>query len=259
MHGRLTRLASTHTHTRGAFSTPLIFVKLPLVCLLLCAPEAGASGARVPAGGRAAVVVDERLAALRDAPDLSAGVVRRLGRGRVVSVRGGARAARDGVLFQRVAVTSRTAGWVQAEALVSPSRRGDDVRLLRLTRGSEGFDRVERAALFLELFPRSAHRPEVLRLLGEAAEEAAAELTRAAARRLDAREMEAGGAPTHSYFLNYGGLDRYRRRGVRFAFDRAAKRFLYDGAAWREILRRHPRSAEAAQARERLAARPQDD
>jgi hypothetical protein len=66
--------------------------------------------------------------------------------------------------------------------------------------------------------------------------------------------MAAGGAPVFSYFLNFNGLDRYRRQGVRFVFDRAAKQFHYDGAAWREVLRRHPRSPEADEARKRLAA-----
>ena len=74
----------------------------------------------------------------------------------------------------------------------------------------------------------------------------------AKARRLDAREMEAGGAPTASYFLNFNGLDRLNRLGVKFVFDGASKQFRYDGAAWREIITRHPRSPEAAEARRRL-------
>jgi hypothetical protein len=64
--------------------------------------------------------------------------------------------------------------------------------------------------------------------------------------------MEAGGAPPASYFLNYNGLDRYRREGVVFDFDAAAGQFRYDGAAFREILRRHPHSPEASEARKRL-------
>jgi hypothetical protein len=193
----------------------------------------------------------ERLAALRDAPALSANLVQRLGRGRAVSVRG-SKASGDGVAFYRVGVTSRTTGWVQGEALASPSRAGDDERLLRLVGGSEGYDRVERAAIFLETFPRSPLRPAALLLLGEAADEAALTLSREAARRLDAREMAAGGAPPHSYFLNFSGLDRYRRQGIIFTFDAARKQFQYDGAAWRELVRRHPRSPEAERARARL-------
>jgi len=225
---------------------------LLLTIVALAAPAASAQrGRRAPAGGRAAVVVDERLAALRDAPDLTANLVRRLGRGRVVAV-AGARASAGGVTFYRVAVTRRTGGWLQADAVVSPTRPGDDARLLRLARGSEGFDRLARARIFLDTFPRSSLRPAALLLFGDEAESAAAALTRDAARRLDEREMQAGGAPRASYFLNFNGLDRYRRQGVVFNFDEGAKRFSYDGAAFREILRRHPRSPEAAEARARL-------
>lgn len=205
-------------------------------------------------GPRAAVVVDERLSALRDAPGFASAPVRRLGRGRAVQLTGARREA-EGAAFVQVAVTRRTRGWVQSESLAAPARAGDDERLLRLVRGSEEFDRVERARIFLDTFPRSPLRPAVLLLLGEEAEAAAARLSRDAARRLDAREMEAGGAPAHTYFLNFNGLDRYRRHGVNFTFDRASRRYAYDGAAWREIVARHPRSGEAEHARARLAAR----
>ncbi|HYN86385.1 MAG TPA: hypothetical protein VER32_14140 [Pyrinomonadaceae bacterium] len=216
--------------------------------------SAHAKRRRAPAGGRAAVVVDERLSALRESPDFSSNVLRRLGRGRAVGVTGERKAAGGAVVFYRVAVTRRTSGWVQSDALVSPARAGDDARLLRLARGSEEFDRVERAAIFLETFPRSPLRPAALLILGDAAADAAARLSRDASRRLDAREMEAGGAPARTYFLNFVGLDRYRRLGVSFVFDGARGEFQYDGAAWREILRRHPRSREAAEARARLGA-----
>ncbi len=199
-----------------------------------------------------AVVVDERLAALRDEPQLGGHLVQRLGRGRMVSIIGASRAS-DGVNFYRVAVTRRTRGWLQAESLVSPTHAGDDAALLRLIRGSEEFDRISRAQIFLDTFPRSPLRPTVLLLFGEEAEQAATKLTREAERRLDAREMTAGGAPLHSYYLNFNGLDRYRKQGIGFVFDRAAKRFHYDGASWREILRRYPRSPEAVAARAHLA------
>jgi hypothetical protein len=148
---------------------------------------------------------------------------------------------------------------VQAEAVVTPAVPRDDERLLRLVRASEGFDRVARARIFLDTFPRSPLRPAVLLLYGDAAEEIAAKLSREARSRLKEDEMIAGGAPAHSYFLNYSGLDRYRRQGVGFVFDRAAKQFHYDGAAWREVVRRHPRSAEAAEARRRLAGGPREN
>lgn len=236
--------------TRHVFS---FAVSILFFSLVFAHTTVGAKKKRAPAGGRAAVVVDERLAALRDAPDLSANLLQRLGRGRVIALRG-TPVARDGVTFYRVSVTSRTSGWVQADALAGNAREGDDERLLKLIRGSEGFDRIERATLFLETFPRSTHRPAVLALLADAADAAAKRLTQDATRRLTAREMEAGGAPLHSYFLNYNGLDRFNRIGVRFNFERGSKQFRYDGWAWREIMRRHPKSAEAEQARARLAS-----
>ena len=228
------------------------FVLLTLT-FLLPAVATAQRRRRPPAGGSVAVVVDERLSALRDAPRLTANLVRRLGRGSFVAV-AGERVSNEGVTFLRVLVTSRTGGWLQAEAVVRPSRVGEDARLLRLVRGSADFDRLARARILLDAFPRSPLRPAALLLFGAAAEEAAARLSRDASRRLDPRETEAGGAPLKSYFLNFNGLDRWRRQGVVFNFDAATKRFLYDGAAFREILRRHPRSPEAAEAREHLEA-----
>jgi hypothetical protein len=220
------------------------------VLLLTIANAEAQRRRRPPAGGALAVVVDERLAALRDAPRPTANLIRRLGRGSLVAV-AGERAA-GGVTYLRVSVSSRTGGWLQAEAVVRPSRAGDDARLLRLARGSKEFERLARARLLLESFPRTGLRPAALLLFGDAAAESAERLTREARRRLDPSEMEAGGATVSGYFLNYNGLDRYRRLGVVFDFDPAARSYRYDGAAFREILRRHPRSPEAAEARARL-------
>jgi hypothetical protein len=123
---------------------------------------------------------------------------------------------------------------------------------MRLIRGSEDFDVIARARIFLDTFPESSLRPKVLLLFGQEAEEAADKLSRDALRRLNAEEMSAGGAPPFSYFVNYNGLDRYSRQGVRFIFDRIGKKFHYDGAVWRELIRRYPRSLEAIEARKRL-------
>ena len=205
--------------------------------------------AKTPGGGRLAIVVDERLAALRATPDLSGRLVRRLGRGRTVAIRG-SRTAGDGVVFYLVNVTSRTHGWIQREAVVSAARAGDDERLLDLIKASGGFDRIVRARIFLDNFVRSPLRPQILLLLSDAAEEQAARLSRDAAQRL--RDVPED-APRFSYFLNYTGLDRYNRQRVGFVFDRTIKRFHYDGAALRELLRRYPNSPEATDARKRLA------
>lgn len=251
-----TKFFSQTTERLLSTSSTRIFLTSALAltfALATLAPDACAKGKRrrPPAVGNTAIVVDERLSTLRDAPDVSANLLQRLGRGRYVSVTG-ERRTRDGVTFLRVAVTSRTSGWIQSDALARPARAGEDARLLRLIKGSDDFDRLARARIFLEAFPRSPLRPAVLLLFGDAAEDAAARLTREASRRLNPREMEAGGAPPSTYFLNYNGLDRYRRQGVVFNFDPAAKHFHYDGAAFREILRRHPHSPEAAEARKRL-------
>ncbi|HEX8097884.1 MAG TPA: hypothetical protein VF507_07605, partial [Pyrinomonadaceae bacterium] len=253
--------SSVFTHTSFTHNSrfPLIkistkyFLLALLASALFPAPEGQAKKRRTFVAGQRAVVVDERLAALREAPGLSSNLLQRLGRGRVVGI-SGARRTPDGLTFYRASITRRTGGWLQSEAVVSPARSGDDERLLRLIRASDNFDRVARARIFLDLFPRSPLRPNALMLLAEASEEAAEKLSREAARRLDEDEIKAVGAPAYSYYLNYSGLDRFRRNGVVFTFNAAAKQFHYDGAAWREILRRYPQSPEAAAARKRLEA-----
>ena len=232
------------------------FLLAALACVLLLHTDAYPQRKRrVPlAGSGQAIVVDERLAALREDARLTARLVQRLSRGRIVSLIGTRRAGGDGLNFYRVAVTRRTRGWLPADAVVSPARAGDDERLLRLIRGSEEFDRIARARIFLDNFPRSSLRPAVLLLFGDEVEQAAAKLSRDAVRRLDEREMAAGGAPIDGYFLNFNELDRYNKQGITFVFDRAAKRYHYDGESWREIVRRYPRSLEAPEARQRLDA-----
>ena len=219
------------------------------LCLLfiLFLQITGFAQKKPPSGGRLAVVVDERLAALRATPQLNGKLVRRLSRGRLVAVRS-SKTSSEGISFLLVNVSSRTHGWIQRDAVISPSRSGDDRRLLTLIQHSNGFDRITRARIFLDHFPRSPLRPEVLLLLGDTAEALAAKLSQDAARRL----KDVGDAPEFSYFLNYTGLDRYNRQRVGFVFDKTTKRFHYDGAAWRELIRRFPRSTAALEARKRL-------
>lgn len=224
---------------------------IQIAILLSVFASAQAQRPRIPPGGHLAVVADERLAALRSTPEPSARLLRRLSRGRFVSIRGASR-SRDGLLFYQVAVTRRTSGWLQSEAVIASWRSGDDDRLARLLEGADEFERVARAKIFLDLFPRSPLRPKVLLIYGDAAEEAAAKLSREAERRFERRELPSGGAPEFSYYLNYSSLDRYNRQGVTFTFDRTAKKFHYEGWAWREIVRRYPNSAEAFNARKRL-------
>jgi hypothetical protein len=206
---------------------------------------------RVPPGGNIAVVADERLAALRVAPSLNARLIRRLSRGRFVSVRTTKR-NHEGISFSHVVVTRRTSGWIQSQSLVMSGRNGDDERLVHLIGGPDEFERIARARIFLDTFPRSPLRPKVLLALGAAAEEAAEQLTREATRRFERREIPTDEAPEFSYYLNYNGLDRYNRQGVTFVFDRDKRQFHYDGAAWRDIVRKYPNSQEATEAAKRL-------
>lgn len=224
-----------------------------VICIAVLLPVNSSAKRRPPPGGRVAVVVDERLSALRTTPDLGGTLIRRMGRGALVAVKGEKR-SRDGVVFYRVNVTTRTSGWIQRDAVALPSHAGDDARLLRLIKASEDFDRIVRARIFLDNFTGSQFRPEVLLIYSQAAEDIAGRLSREAMRRLDQKEMDAGGAPLHSYFLNYNGLDRYNRQGVTFVFDAREKRLRYDGEGWQELIHRYPRSPEAAEARKRLAA-----
>ncbi|HEX6728996.1 MAG TPA: hypothetical protein VF074_03250 [Pyrinomonadaceae bacterium] len=226
-------------------------VVLSITSVLFLTPQVGAKQ-KPPRGGWIAVVVDERLSALRSTPDLSGKLIHRLGRGRLVAVRG-VRKKSDGLVFFHVNVSSRTRGWIQREAVVSPFRAGDDDRLLHLILSSTDFDRIARARIFLDHFPRSRLRPQVLLQFGDTVEELAGRLTREAARRIDSMRLSAA-APEFSYYLNYSGLDRYNRQGVRFVFDSTAKQFHYDGAAYRELIRRYPGSPEATVARRWLAA-----
>ncbi len=226
------------------------------VIIFLCVgvlPKAVSGKRRPPPGGRLAVVADERLSALRANPELSATLLRRLGRGSLVAIKGDKR-NRDGIVFYKVNVTVRTGGWIQRDAVFAPSRTGDDARLLRLIKVSDSFDQVVRAKIFLDYFTGSELRPEVLLIYALAAEDAVVHLSRNAARRLDEKEMNASTAPMFSYFLNFNELDRYNRQGITFVFDQRAKQFRYDGEGWQELVHRYPRSPQAAEARKRLEA-----
>jgi hypothetical protein len=226
------------------------------IAVLLCLgvwPVEVLAKRRPPPGGRLAIVGDERLSALRASPELSGKLLRRLGRGSLVAVKGDRR-SRDGIIFYRVNATLRTGGWIQRDAVFAPSRNGDDDRLLRLVKASEGFDLVVRAKIFLDNFTGSELRPEVLLIYALAAEDAAIHLSHDASRRLDEKEISAGSAPVFSYFLNFNELDRYNRQGITFLFDQRAKQFRYDGEGWQELVHRYPRSPQAAEARRRLEA-----
>jgi hypothetical protein len=197
-----------------------------------------------------AVVVDERLSVLRPQPSLFAKPIQRMRSGRVVSVTGTKEA--DGVTFYRVTALPNNAGWVQSDAVFGKFRRGDDERLAKLVQSTDGFEQIERAQIFLDTFPDSTLKPAILLLLGDLLEEIALKLSSDATRRLDRREMAASGAPLHSFYLNFVSLDRYRKLNVNFLFNPKARLLHYDGASWREIVEKSPKSAEAIEAQKRL-------
>lgn len=200
--------------------------------------------------GQMAYVMDETLSVLRPKPSLFAVPMQRMRRGRVVRILGVSEA--DGVKFYRVTAIPTGSGWVQADAVFGKFREGDDARLARLVQSMNGFDQIETATEFFNLFPTSQFRAPILLLYGDLLEDTATKLSRDATRQLVRAEMAASAAPLHSYYLNYVSLDRYRRIGITFVFNPATKQFHYDGASWKELVLKHAGTNEAVEAQKRL-------
>ncbi|MBS1806843.1 MAG: hypothetical protein JST84_01470 [Acidobacteria bacterium] len=204
--------------------------------------------------GQRAIIYDERLSALRTDPDVKAKLVSRLHRDREVGIIGAPRSTNGGPLFYPVAVSRNIRGWVIAEALARPQRGHDAARLMSLIEDTkDDFARARLARLCADQYRGMEIAPRALLTLGEAAERAAIKLSRDAQRRvgepdevLDKRLSE------REYMLNYVGLDRYNKLGITFDYDEANSRLVYDGGAYREILKKYGRSAEAAEASARL-------
>jgi hypothetical protein len=244
------------------FTTLLIVVTLTLLAVTsadaqrrrnVSANRASAGALRAPREvGSTAIVIDETLSVLRTKPSLFSEAIQRMRRGRVVKILATAEA--DGVRFYRVAAPPANSGWVQADAVFGKFRPGDEERLARLVQASDGFDQVEIAYEFLNLYRQSQLRPSILLLYGDLLEETAVKLTRDSATRLSRREMAASAAPVHSYFLNFVSLDRYRKLGITFLFNPVSRAFHYDGASWNEIVAKHAASSEAVEAAKRLDA-----
>lgn len=202
--------------------------------------------------GQRAVIVDERLSALRTQPDVKAPLEQRLRRGRVVGILG-TRKSKDGESFLRVSVTRNTRGWVLAEAVVKAGNAADAERLLKLVEDSnDDFVKARLARLCADEFRATPTAPRCLLKLGETAERVADRLTRDAKRRVGNEEPSAG-LSKRDYFLNFVGLDRYNRIGVLFEFDASADRIVYDGDAYRELAKRYPKSSEVQTAKDKLS------
>ena len=202
--------------------------------------------------GQTATVIDETLSVLRKEPSLFSESVHRMQRGRKVQIVGVTEA--DGVKFYKVTAPPTNYGWVQADAVFGKFRPGDEERLAQMVQALTGFDQIGAVVLFFELYPNSRFRPSILLLFGDLLEEVAAKLSRDATSRLSRKEMAASAAPLHSYYLNFVGLDRYRKLGILFLFNSTTRQFHYDGARWKEIVTKFGKSPESADAQKRLDA-----
>lgn len=237
----------------------LTFLALTLIAVPTLAQRRGGPAARpqAPAAktaevGRSAIVIDETLSVLRKEPSLFSMPVHRMQRGRKVLIQGAAEA--DGVKFYKVTVPPTNFGWVQADAVFGTFRPEDEERFSKMIQAAEGFDQIEMASEFFEMYPSSRFKPAILLLFGDLLEDAATKLTKDANSRLKRPLMAASAAPMHSYYLNFNYLDRYRKLGVIFLFNSTTKRFHYNGASWKEIVTKFPRSDQAAEAQKRLDA-----
>lgn len=215
-------------------------------------PRSRPAAARSPEIGQTAVVIDETLSVLREKPSLYASSIQRMRRGRTIQILGVAEG--DGVKFYRVTAPPSNFGWVQSDAVFGKFRASDEERLARLVQALNGFDQIEAAVEFFNMYPESKFRPSILLLFGDLLEESAAKLSKDAGNRLKSKEMAASAAPAHSYFLNFVSLDRYRKLGITFVFNSAARQFHYDGASWNEIVRKFPAAPESEEAKKRLAS-----
>ena len=205
--------------------------------------------------GQPGVVFDERLSALRAQPNVKAPLEQRMRRGRRVGILGAA-ISKDGAKFFRVAVSRNTRGWILADAVIRQGKTADAERLMRLViETKDEFTKARLAKLYADEFRSTKFVPKALMILGESAEGAAVRLTRDARRRVGDDDPDAslnGGLTKREFMLSYAGLDRYNRIGVIFDYDTASDRIVYDGAAYRELARRYPRSDEAQDARKKL-------
>ncbi len=193
--------------------------------------------------GQHAFVFDERFSALRAQPDLKAALLQRLRQGRVVGIVG-ARKNKSGSRFFKVAISRNRHGWILADAVARPGNQLDAERLISLIEQTgDDFAKMKMARLCIDEFRATKFAPRALLILAEAAERAAERVTRDAKRRSnDADTVD--GLNRRNYFLSFTGLDRYNRIGVTFDYDEASDRIVYDGAAYRELIRKYPRSEE---------------
>lgn len=218
------------------------------------APSAKGSATQARAARAAyqkAFVIDGRLSALRREPGLQSEVIRRLRLGHAVYIVGASSGAGQ-PRFCRVAVTRRTRGWIHSSALAVQGRTGEDQRIMKLIEtASDGLDRIGLCRLLIEHFGQSRLVSRALLLLGEEADRAAETLTQRARKRL--AELQMGNATRlGDYYMSDAGLDRYSKLHIVFDFNESIAEFVYNGRAYRDIVRRFPDREEAVLAHQRL-------
>ena len=199
-----------------------------------------------------AFVIDDRLSVLRRKPDLQSEVIRRVRLGHAVYVVGISKVTSGEPRFYRIAVTRRTRGWIHEAALAIQGHPGEDQRILALIEASQGIDKITLCRLLSQNFARSRLVARGTLLLGEEAERIAENLSPRIRRRLG--EVSSAFAAVRDYYLSDAGLDRYSKLGVAFEFNESTGEFVYDGKAYREVIKRFPASQEASVARGRLYA-----
>ncbi len=207
-----------------------------------------------------AFVVDERLSALRRGADIKSPVMRRLSLARPVYVIESRGATNDQPKFYRVAISRRTRGWIHDAAIAIPSSVGEDARVMRLI--EERFSKKENATgiydrmllckVLIEKFSNSKLVPKAMVLLAEDAARTASLLNRTAQKQPKKLDEENGRASLRDFYLSDASLDRYTRLGVHFDYLEKSGKYLYDGQAHRDLLKRYPNSEQAAQARRQL-------
>ncbi len=225
--------------------------RLLLASLLLVAPAFAQTKRKLFVPGQHAIVFDDRLSALREQPDVKAPLKQRLSRGRVIGIVGAAK-SKSGSPFVRVAISRNVRGWLLTAALARLGSAADGEKILAaIAESKDDLVKARLARLCADELRSPAIAPKALLALGQAAEHAAEKLSRDADRRLG-DDLPGGGVSKRDFVLSFNGLDRFNRAGVTFDYDEARDRIVYDGAAYRELLRRYPRSAEAEPARARL-------
>ena len=242
-------------HRLVLFRKTLLLTTLSLIFVTNALAQSGGPPSAQPRRARLvrAFIIDDRLSALRREPDMQSEVMQRLRLGRpvyLIKSKGGKDYRPP---FYRVAVTRRTRGWIHEAALAMPERAGEDVRIMKLIEGArDGLDRIALCRFFIEHFKRSPLAPRALLAIAEESDRAATALTRRARTRLANLKDNDNGVGLRDYYLSDVGLDRYSRLGIKFDFNEASAQYVYNGDAYRELIKRFPNADEAARARKRM-------